>query len=290
MKIFISWSGLQSKTVANSLRQWIPDVIQSVEPWMSETDIDAGARWSRNIDHELGDTKFGILCLTKTNLTAPWILFEAGALAKTIDETFVCPYLIDLNPSEIPAGPLTQFQAKRADEKETWELILTINKALKEDALSEEKLRRTFERWWPDLKTTLDNLPEEEESPKDTRSVENMLEEVLGLVRGLSRRSSTESVIDWAFSRVPPGQPWQSFALKFLEELPNDPKSVNAVRNWLMHNSQMASKYPFTLLLLNDLCLSQTKDSEASSEAKEVDTRKEPDVAPGKEVDNNPEA
>jgi hypothetical protein len=49
------------------------------------------------------------------NQVAPWILFEAGALAKTIESTFVVPYLIDLEPPNINRGPLKQFQAKRAN-------------------------------------------------------------------------------------------------------------------------------------------------------------------------------
>lgn len=187
MKVLISWSGNKSKTVATALRQWIPDVIQTVVPWMSDTDIDAGARWNRDIERELSETKFGIICLTKSNLSSPWILFEAGALAKTVEETFVCPYLIDLTPSDIPSGPLTQFQAKRADQKETWELTTTINKALKDCALPDERLRRTFERCWPDLKNTLDSLPPEQNG-EPQRPVQNMIEEILNLVRGLSRR------------------------------------------------------------------------------------------------------
>lgn len=193
MKIFLSWSGIRSKAVATALRQWIPDVIQTVEPWMSQTDIDAGARWNRDIDVKLSETKFGIICLTKSNCDAPWILFETGALAKTITDTFVCPYLIDLAPSEIPQGPLTQFQAKSADRHETWELICTINKALREEALPEEKLRRTYERWWPDLESVLNNLPKEEIDTETRRPVDEMLAEVLELVRGLSRRPFPES-------------------------------------------------------------------------------------------------
>jgi hypothetical protein len=192
MKLFISWSGDTSGSVATALRQWIPDVLQTVEPWMSQTDIDAGARWSRDIDKELGETKFGIICLTKDNYSAPWILFEAGALAKTIDDTFVCPYLIDLEPSDVPNGPLTQFQAKRANEKETWELISTINKALKDASLPEERLKRTFDRCWPDLKNVIDNLPLKPKSEEISRPMEDMVEEILNLVRGLSRRPSTE--------------------------------------------------------------------------------------------------
>lgn len=203
MKVFISWSGVKSNIVATALRHWIPDVIQKIEPWMSQTDIDAGARWNRGIDEKLGETKFGIICLTRSNQSAPWILFEAGALAKTIEDTFVCPYLIDLDPANIPQGPLTQFQAKRANEKETWELVSTINKALKDGALPEENLKRGFERWWTDLKHVLETLPVEETSVEPQRPVEDMVEEVLDIVRGLTRRLAMEPRLSTAQSTTP---------------------------------------------------------------------------------------
>lgn len=190
MKVFISWSGEKSKAVALALRQWIHDVIQNAEPWMSHTDIDAGARWGRDMDEKLSDTKFGVICLTRGNLGAPWILFEAGALAKSINDTFVCPYLIDLSPSDIPQGPLAQFQAKQANQKETWELICTMNKALREqggEGLTDEQLRRTFEKWWPDLDKTLKSLPEEQTGVQAHRPVEEMVSDVLEILRGLAR-------------------------------------------------------------------------------------------------------
>lgn len=93
MKVFISWSGEKSKAVAHALREFIPDVIQSVKPWMSDADIRAGECWSNAVAKELQESSFGIICLTADNLMAPWILFEAGALAKTISETYVCPYV-----------------------------------------------------------------------------------------------------------------------------------------------------------------------------------------------------
>ena len=195
MKVFLSWSGPRSKALASYLDKWIPDVIQHAEPWMSATDIDAGARWNRSIEEKLRETRFGILCLTKSNINSPWILFEAGALAKTIEDTFVCPYLIDLETSEVPRGPLTQFQAKRANEVETLELMRTMNKALKDGALSEERLRRIFDRCWPELATTIEKLPEELAVVEPPPSLEIMTKEVLDLVRGLSRRSSTDITI-----------------------------------------------------------------------------------------------
>jgi TIR domain len=151
MKIFISWSGERSKAVALALHQWLKDVIQTLEPWMSAVDIEAGARWSVDVADRLQQTRFGIICLTGENLTAPWLLFEAGALAKTLSDTYVCPYLIGIEPTDIPGGPLTQFQGKRANKKETWELLRSINNALKDEKLAEDQLSRYFERWWGDL-------------------------------------------------------------------------------------------------------------------------------------------
>jgi tetratricopeptide (TPR) repeat protein len=195
MKIFVSWSGPRSKAVAAKLRDWLPDIIQHVDPWMSAADIDAGARWSRTIDEQLSDTSFGIICLTRENLNSPWVLFEAGALAKTMASSLVCPYLIDLEPRDIPQGPLTQFQAKRAIESDTWELIQTINGELnngelKERALPDDRLRRAFDRCWPDLERALLALPEATVTNPVRRTSDEMLAEVLELVRELARRSN----------------------------------------------------------------------------------------------------
>lgn len=197
MKIFISWSGNRSKAVAHALRQWLPDVIQSIKPWVSAEDIDAGARWSQIVADQLAETKFGIICVTPENQTAPWILFEAGALAKTVEKTYVCPYLIGMRHAELHDGPLTQFQTKQADEKQTWDLLRTINRALQQDALPEEKLKRSFEIWWPYLEISLKGLPDPENPHNEKRSTEDIIEEILNLTRDISRRTRpTESFFD----------------------------------------------------------------------------------------------
>ncbi|MCX5899546.1 MAG: hypothetical protein NTX06_02220 [Proteobacteria bacterium] len=53
MKIFISWSGEVSHSVALALRDWLPSVIQSIEPFVSSEDIDRGARWATEIGSKL---------------------------------------------------------------------------------------------------------------------------------------------------------------------------------------------------------------------------------------------
>lgn len=108
MKVFISWSGNISWKVAVIFRDWLPSVIQSLEPYVSSEDIDKGARWSTDIAKELEDSTFGILCVTKENLEAPWLSFKAGALSKTMEKSFVTPFLFDIKRSEVQ-GPILQF-------------------------------------------------------------------------------------------------------------------------------------------------------------------------------------
>src|ERR1044071_5524752 len=101
MKIFLSWSGERSKSVALALRAWMPLVLHYVEPWLSDKDIAAGDRWSLEVGKELEQSNYGIICLTRDNLDAPWVLFEAGALSKALSAGSVCPYLLDTDFRDI---------------------------------------------------------------------------------------------------------------------------------------------------------------------------------------------
>ncbi len=199
MRVFISWSGDRSKSVALALRDWLPTVIQQAEPWMSDSDIDPGALWNRELESQLAETRFGIICLTPENLSAPWVLFEAGALSKTVETAFVCPYLFDINPSQI-TGPLSRFQAVRTNQPDTLKLLKSINSAFGENALTTNILETAFQRGWPDLEAALSSVPAIE-SPEPMRSEADILAEILELVRQQSRvigsLSTTASL--WAF-------------------------------------------------------------------------------------------
>jgi len=186
MKVFLSWSGETSRRLAEALREWLPAVLQAVEPWMSAEDVDKGARWSAQVAGELEQAKVGVLCLTRDNLAAPWVLFEAGALSKTLEKTFVCPYLLGVRPADL-RGPLVQFQAAEANEADTRRLVATINAALGPAALSERGLDRAFATWWPALEEVLKALPPGKPGARPARSERDLLEEVLALVRGLAR-------------------------------------------------------------------------------------------------------
>jgi hypothetical protein len=148
MKVFISWSGERSKRVAQALRTFLQDVNQNIVPWLSEADIGAGSRWRYDLANALELTTFGIICLTSEAATSPWLLFEAGALSKSVQNGRVCPYLIGVEPKNLE-GPLSQFQSKLADFDGTMELLSDINKTMDHGSLSDDRLKRYFDMFWP---------------------------------------------------------------------------------------------------------------------------------------------
>lgn len=190
MKVFISWSGTTSHKVGLVFREWLPSVIQSIEPYVSSEDIDKGARWSTDIAKELEDSTFGILCVTRENIEAPWLSFEAGALSKTMDKTYVSPFLFDIKRSEVN-GPILQFQSTIFQKDDIKKLVNTLNMANSEGCIAEERLSKAFEVWYPTLEEELNKLKEkseeevrEEDEEKDENGYDSeILEEILDLSR-----------------------------------------------------------------------------------------------------------
>jgi len=201
MKVFISWSGERSQAVAEVLWEWLPNVIQVVTPWVSLADIEKGARWSTDIAVQLEECCAGLICLTPENLSAPWLLFEAGALSKTLDKTFVCPYLLNLHPTDIQ-GPLSQFQATMAEKEETRKLLHTLNKALGDSTLQAPQVNAAFEKWWPDLDSQLQAISAMQLSAPPRRSDRALLEEVLETVRVLIRRPPLDLEVPTSLPKV----------------------------------------------------------------------------------------
>lgn len=190
MKVFLSWSGTRSHKVALVFRDWLPSVIQEITPYVSSEDIDKGARWSTDIAKELEDSTFGILCVTKENINSSWLTFEAGALSKTMDKSFVSPFLFDIKRSEVD-GPILQFQSTIFEKEDIRKLINTLNKACGDDGLSIDRLSKAFEVWYPTLETDLSALkiqgPErvdkETSGQLDALDTQGILEEILELSR-----------------------------------------------------------------------------------------------------------
>jgi len=172
--------------LAEALRDWLPGVLQLVQPWMSTVDMQKGARWTIDLATELQQSKVGIICVTADNQAAPWMLFEAGALSKIVDTQYVIPYLLNLTPTEIQ-GPLVQFQAAVANRDDTFKLVSTINRLLDGAALSDDALLRSFGKWWPDLERCIGEIPPTVAQRHSPRQDRELLEELLDLTRQNTR-------------------------------------------------------------------------------------------------------
>ena len=109
-------NSISDRLLAQALHGWLPLVLHYVKPWLSDADVSAGDRWATVVAKELETSNFGIICVTPENLNSPWVLFEAGALAKTMQGSKVIPLLFNLEFSDI-SGPLAQFQAKKFDRE-----------------------------------------------------------------------------------------------------------------------------------------------------------------------------
>lgn len=189
MKVFLSWSGETSHKVALIFRDWFPSVIQSLEPYVSSEDIDKGARWSTDIASELEDSTYGILCVTKENIHAPWLTFEAGALSKTMDKSYVSPFLFNIKRAEVN-GPILQFQSTIFDKEDVKKLLSSLNNACSDDQLTQERLDKAFDVWYPTLEQQLNDLHSTCEETKDevptqdqSDTANQILEEILDLSR-----------------------------------------------------------------------------------------------------------
>ncbi|MBF0304307.1 MAG: toll/interleukin-1 receptor domain-containing protein [Alphaproteobacteria bacterium] len=199
MKIFISWSGPRSEALAKALREWFPLVLHYVSPWLSQSDIQAGERWGVEIAKELEASNFGVICVTRENVTSPWILFESGALAKSMQDGRVIPLLLDLDFKEI-SGPIAQFQAKKAEQDGIKDLVISLNKAAS-SPIPEPQLDKLFAALWVQLENVIASIPKSGKPSKNSRPDGEILEELVSGIRGIEMR--IRDIVDDPSARRP---------------------------------------------------------------------------------------
>ena len=187
MKIFISWSGERSNVLAQALHDSLPLVLHYVKPWLSHADIRAGDRWAQEVAKELESSNFGIICVTPENLNSAWILFEAGALAKSLEGGKVIPLLLGLELSDI-SGPLSQFQAKKLGKDGLAEIVQSINQSASSPE-PEDRWRRLFASLWSsEIEKKIEAIPAQAPGEKRARPQHEILEELVTTVRGVEGR------------------------------------------------------------------------------------------------------
>jgi hypothetical protein len=183
IRVFVSWSGERSARMATAFSNWLPKVIQMIEPWMSDENIPKGELWSNFIRDNLRENHLGIVCVTPENYFAPWLLFEAGALSTIVGSTKVCPLLLGITPDDIE-GPLREFQATVFDKDDMFRLMKTINESLGDLKLNEHILTESFEKFWPDLEAEVRDIANIE--------IEGTTSQVMSAVKALAKHGLPE--------------------------------------------------------------------------------------------------
>jgi hypothetical protein len=234
MKVFVSWSGERSRLLAQALHAWLPLVLHYVKPWLSDADVSAGDRWATVVAKELEASNFGIICVTPENLNSPWVLFEAGALAKAMHGSKVIPLLFNLEFSDV-SGPLAQFQAKKCDREGLSEVVVSINKS-SDSGVPDDRTNQLFTALWPELEKQLRGIPHEAPTAKHMRPQHEILEELVSAVRGLDVQfRDIEGLIREEGPR--PRRRWRHFHPMMVEEM-------------MMHLGADEGEDPISLLML----------------------------------------
>jgi len=189
MKVFLSWSGARSREVASLLSDWLCCVIQATRPWISSRDLDRGSLWFGEISDQLKENSVGIICLTNENKTRPWILFEAGALAKGLSTSRVCTFLIDLETKDIE-DPLAQFNHTFPTRESMLGLVRTLNSTLGTSGLDVRVLEQVFDTYWPQFEKGLASAlaRTEPSAPSKPRPQVDVMAEILENTRLLASR------------------------------------------------------------------------------------------------------
>lgn len=204
-QLFISWSGKKSHNVAKLLHDWIPTVLQSAEPFLSSEDIDKGSRWSDHVAEKLEECGFGVIILTHDNLTAPWVLFEAGALSKMVGSAHVSALLIGIDNVDVKL-PLSQFQNTLFVKDDVLKLVQSINR-VGQNPVKDEVLIKTFEALWSNFETAVKHTLEKDDpttpaksvkgTDNETEVIRSSLDELIQTVQSLReevKKSSTAGI------------------------------------------------------------------------------------------------
>jgi hypothetical protein len=161
MKVMICHSGALSVAVGHALRKALRQLFPYGEPFMSDEDIEPGTLWHERLSGVLYGTSAALICLTRSNVGAPWLHYEAGAVATTLrDNTRVVPILIDVLQSDVK-GPMMHFQAVPLKKEHLLKLVHTLNElAEPHKRLPREWLGDLFERIWSSLHEELQRAGE----------------------------------------------------------------------------------------------------------------------------------
>jgi hypothetical protein len=213
LKVFISWAGDRANVIATGFHDFLPDVVNAVQPFMSGANIDKGTRWSDALNSSLLESTCAIVCLTEESMRSVWVAFETGAISRAAGGTEgarsrIWTYLSGLETTSLQLTPFAEYQATSATQDETLRLVRSIN-ALSPDPVSTESLKRRFDAvFWPHFAKVLEkaqaatnppNLGPKEAQHQNLLPIgrerdDDLLSEILRTLRSVQREVRRGSV------------------------------------------------------------------------------------------------
>lgn len=195
-KVFVSWGGELSCKIAEAISRWMQMVIQSVDPFYSAKSIRSGSYYPAELIKNLESTSIGVICLTRECLDNNWIHFESGSIFKGIEDARIHTLLFDIESSDVKP-PLSFFQHKKFDKIHFKEFMEEINEATGDLKLSGDVFNSAFEKSWDDLYSEIQSILNSHDGSGEipSRSTEDMVKEILDIVRSTQRSNSLFSGI-----------------------------------------------------------------------------------------------
>ena len=127
-----------------------------------------GGRWATEIGENLAQCDYCIVCLTHDTAQKPWVNFEAGAISKTVEKSYVSPLLLDITPCDLGDLPLTMFQCTEFNRNDVYKLLQSINCA-HESPIEESSLASDFEETWSGVRQEVVGMaPPKISEPQET--------------------------------------------------------------------------------------------------------------------------
>jgi hypothetical protein len=130
MKVYISWSKTLSYFVANQLVTTFAGLFPgAVDVYFSAVSNDKGKDWFLTNQDQLLSASRALILASRSNLSSPWLLYEAGALlnhARTQCEIL----LIDVATGELSKHPFGHFQCTECTSADFEKTFTEISEAI----------------------------------------------------------------------------------------------------------------------------------------------------------------
>ncbi|MBU8865574.1 toll/interleukin-1 receptor domain-containing protein [Paenarthrobacter sp. MMS21-TAE1-1] len=194
--------------MAQAIYKCLPSLFDNAKPWIS-TENRSGSIWLPEIDKQLSDTDFGIVCVSKQNQGAPWLNYEAGALSRKVDakRELMPVLLVDFDDTVEVTGPVTGFQMKFANLEDFFVIMKDLNESELGPGIDADILRMRVELIWPSIEAEVKKVKSSHDSQDvKKRTDDDKYEELLVTVRDIAETTAILAHQRW-------GGPGQDFRL-----------------------------------------------------------------------------